>query len=110
MPTPFLNSKQEGVSVEWVLWAIGAAVLVMYVIPISHELLRRRYGYRCPRCRDRARYSGHSFGFKDPRWNQHTCPKCGEVFWEVFGRLRSEKPGIKGLDDEVVDAEPPQGV
>jgi hypothetical protein len=90
--------------VDWLPWLTGGIilmVLVLYVIPISHELFRRRFGYSCPKCRGRCRFSGRSFGFKDPGCNSFTCQNCGRVFWEVFGRLRSEKPGIKGLPDDV---------
>jgi hypothetical protein len=89
----------EVVPVDWLPWLVVGAVLVLYVIPISHELFRRRFGYRCPCCRGRCRFSGRSFGFMDPGCNFFTCPNCRRVFWEVWGRLSSEKPGIKALDD-----------
>jgi hypothetical protein len=85
--------------VDWLPWVIGVAVVALYAIPICHDALRRRVGYRCLRCHGRARFTGRSSGFKELGCSSYTCPNCGGVFWEVFGRLRTEKPGFKGLTD-----------
>jgi hypothetical protein len=87
----------------WLWWVAGGGALALFLIWLGHELFRRRFGYRCPVCRGRAYFSGRSFGFKDPGFNRFTCRGCGRDFWEGLGRLLTEKPACKGLDDDLDD-------